>query len=156
ALRTSYLTFPWPRYYEHPGSVATLSIDRQLAQERIVLYGLIPNPEDLTLAEIDSIIHNHQTGPVDSIASYRRAVRLSWVPWPFRKLLWWGALNVFVPMRCQNFGTFGITSLGAHGAGITHLVPLLTSTIHYGLFDPSGAVDMRLSFDHRVLDGATA
>ena len=83
-------------------------------------------------------------------------VRLSRVPWPFRRLLWWAALNVLGPVRCQNFGTFGITSLGALGAGITHLVPLLTSQIHYGLFDEAGGVEMRLSFDHRVLDGATA
>jgi hypothetical protein len=33
---------------------------------------------------------------------------------------------------------------------------LLTSTIHYGLFDEGGHIDMRMAFDHRVLDGATA
>src|SRR5437763_14723893 len=27
ALRTSYLTFPWPRFYEHPVNIATLNID---------------------------------------------------------------------------------------------------------------------------------
>jgi pyruvate/2-oxoglutarate dehydrogenase complex dihydrolipoamide acyltransferase (E2) component len=48
------------------------------------------------------------------------------------------------------------TSLGSQGAGILKIVPLLTTTIHYGMFDPSGAVDMRVSFDHRVLDGTTA
>jgi hypothetical protein len=155
-LRTSYLKFPWPRFYEHPMSIATINIDRQLAQERVVLYAHIPTPENLTLAEIDSIIHRHQQEPVDCIASYRRAVQMSWVPWPFRKLVWWGALNVFGSLRCQNFGTFGITSLGSQGAGILKIVPLLTTTIHYGMFDPSGAVDMRVSFDHRVLDGTTA
>jgi hypothetical protein len=36
------------------------------------------------------------------------------------------------------------------------LVPLLTSTIHYGMFDASGTLPMWMSFDHRVLDGATA
>src|SRR5690348_8549223 len=33
ALRTSYLTFPWARFYEHPTNIATLNIDRQLANE---------------------------------------------------------------------------------------------------------------------------
>src|ERR1700735_3634445 len=36
-LRTSYLKFPWPRYYEHAVNIATLNLDRQLADERVVL-----------------------------------------------------------------------------------------------------------------------
>ncbi len=35
------------------------------------------------------------------------------------------------------------------------LIPLLTSTLHYGLFDERGRLEMRLSWDHRVMDGAT-
>lgn len=155
-LRTSYLTFPWPRFYEHSYNIATLNIDRQLDDERIVMYVHISRPEDRTLQELDEIIRFHQEEPVENILSYRRAVRMSWVPWPFRRLLWWVALNVFGRIRCHNFGTFGITSVGSLGAGILHLVLLLTSQLHYGLFDSTGKVEMRLSFDHRVLDAAAA
>jgi hypothetical protein len=155
-LRTSYLTFPWPRFYEHPVNIATLNIDRQVADERIVLYAHITSPETRTLRDLDAIIRDHQEEPAGSIPSYRRAVRLSRVPWPFRRLLWWAALNVRGEVRCRYFGTFGVTSLGSEGAGITHLVPLLTSQLHYGMFDPAGGLEMRLSFDHRVLDGVTA
>jgi hypothetical protein len=38
---------------------------------------------------------------------------------------------------------------------LLHLTPILTSTLHYGLFDDSGRLDVRLSWDHRVMDGAT-
>lgn len=155
-LRTSYLTFPWPRFYEHSANIATVNVDRHVADERIVLYAPITSPENRTLRDIDAIIHEHQQQPVNSIASYRRAVRLSRVPWPFRRLLWWAGLNVLGSVRCRFFGTFGITSLGSQGAGITRLVSLLTAQLHYGLFEPTGALEMRLSFDHRVLDGATA
>ena len=155
-LRTSYLTFPWPRFYENIANIATLNIDRQLANERVVLYALITSPEERTLGDLDALIHYHQHEPVENIPSYRRAVRLSHVPWPFRRLLWWAALTVFGPVRCRYFGTFGITSVGSQGAGITHLVPLLTSQLHYGMIDSAGGLDMRLSFDHRVLDGVTA
>jgi hypothetical protein len=31
---------------------------------------------------------------------------------------------------------------------------LLTSTLHYGMLDPDGEILMRVTFDHRVLDGA--
>ena len=71
-------------------------------------------------------------------------------------MLWWGALNVFGPTRCHHFGTFSITSVGAQGSGILHLPTLLTSTVHYGMLDPASGLEMRLSFDHRVLDGALA
>ncbi len=154
-LRTSYLTFPWPRLYEHAVNIAILNVDRQLVGERVILYTHVPSPESLTLQEVDAVINVHRYDPVDSIPSYRNASRLSRVPWPFRRLLWWAALNVFGSIRCAHFGTFGVSSLGALGAGITRLTPLLTSQLHYGMFDTAGGVEMRLSFDHRVLDGAT-
>ncbi len=155
-LRTSYMTFPWPRFYEHPWNIATLNVDRQLATERVVLYVHVVRPEERTLYEIDALIRDHQEQPVDSLASYRAAVRLSRLPWPLRQVIWWGGLNVFGAMRCHNFGTFGLSSLGALGASLLHMVPLLTSTLHYGMFDSTGRLDVRLSFDHRVFDGATA
>jgi hypothetical protein len=81
---------------------------------------------------------------------------MSMVPWPIRQWVWWGALNVFGRRRCHNFGTFGITTIASTGASILKIIPLLTATLHYGLFDAGGNIDMRMSFDHRVLDGMTA
>jgi hypothetical protein len=89
---------------------------------------------------------------VAALTGYRNAARLSRVPWPLRRALWWAGLNVLGRLRCHHFGTFGVTSVGALGAGLLHIVPLLTSTLHYGMFDASGVVAMRLSFDHRVLE----
>jgi len=155
-LRTSYLTFPWPRMYEHAVNIATLNIDRQLAEERVVLYAHIESPESLPLRDLDAIIREYQEKPVEDIPSYRRAVGLSRVPWPFRRFAWWAVLSIMGPIRCRHFGTFAITSLGALGAGITHLLPLITTQLHYGMIDRAGGLEMRLSFDHRVLDGATA
>ena len=77
------------------------------------------------------------------------------VPWPLRTGLV-VRLNLFVRRRVHNFGTFGISSTAAHGAGIMKLVPMLTATLHYSLFDESNNLQMRLSFDHRVIDGAVA
>lgn len=80
ALRPSYLTFPWPRLSEEAVNNATLNIDRQVADERVVLYAHIPSPESRTLQDLGAIIHPHQYGPVDSIPSYHRAAPLSHVP----------------------------------------------------------------------------
>jgi pyruvate/2-oxoglutarate dehydrogenase complex dihydrolipoamide acyltransferase (E2) component len=31
----------------------------------------------------------------------------------------------------------------------------LTTTLNYGQFEPDGTLDVRLTYDHRVLDGST-
>lgn len=154
ALRTSYLKFPWGRFYEHPINVATLNVDRELAHERVILQVHINSPETRTLRDLDALIREYQQQPVESISAYRTAERMSRVPWPLRQWLWWGGLNVFGPTRSRHFGTFSITSVGAHGSGILQLGTLLTATLHYGMLDPRGKLHMRITFDHRVLDGA--
>jgi hypothetical protein len=154
-LRRSYLKFPWPRLYEHPHTVATLNVERRLPGEDIVLYCLIRSPENRSVAAIDALVRHHKEAPVQTLRSYQRSVALSRIPWPMRHWFWWGSLNVFGRRRCHNFGTFGISSVAAQGAGLLHLIPVLTSTLHYGLFDAAHCLDVRLSWDHRVMDGGT-
>jgi pyruvate/2-oxoglutarate dehydrogenase complex dihydrolipoamide acyltransferase (E2) component len=155
-LRRSYMTFPWPRFYEHPSSTVTLNVERQFAGEDILVQCLIRRPDNRSLAELDAIVRHYQEEPVENLRWYRRAMAMSKLPWPLRPLLWWGALNVFGRRRCHNFGTFGLTSVGAFGAGIIFPMQLVTSILHYGMFDKAGNLDVRLSFDHRVFDGGPA
>jgi hypothetical protein len=153
-LRRSYMKCPWPRLYEHPHNIATLNIDRQYQGENVVLYCLIRSPENRSLAEMDAIVRQHKDEPVENLRSFQRSVGVSRIPWPLRQFFWWGSLNVFGRRRCHNFGTFGISSIASLGAGLFHLIPLLTSTLHYGLFDEQGRLEVRVSWDHRVMDGA--
>jgi hypothetical protein len=155
-VRQAYMKFPWPHLYEHPHHVVALNIERQLGEENIVLFCLIRAPENRSIAEMDAIVRHHKEAPLDTLRSFQRMRALGRVPWPWRRWFWWSALNVFGGQRCHHFGTFGITSIAAQGAGLLRLIPLLTSTLHYSLFDERGRLDMRLSFDHRVMDGATA
>jgi hypothetical protein len=155
-LRRAYMTFPRARLYEHPTNIVTMNLERVANGENVVLQIQIRSPEVRTLEELDAIISHCKEEPVESIKSYQRARKLSLTPWPLRHLIWWGGLNMFGRRRAHNFGTFGVTSVGAQGAGVLYLSPILTSTIHYGLFDETGHIDMRMSFDHRVLDGARA
>ena len=155
-LRRSYLPFPRPRLYEHPSSTAAINVERQLADEAVVTQCLIRRPDNRSLTELDGIVRSFQDEPLDRLRWYRRAVAMSRVPWPIRPLLWWGALNVCGRRRCHNFGTFGLSSVAAQGAGLLQLIPLPTSTVHYGLFTEAGDLDVRLTWDHRVMDGAVA
>ena len=36
-----------------------------------------------------------------------------------------------------------------------HLLSPLTTTLNYGAFGEDGSLDVRLTYDHRVVDGAT-
>jgi hypothetical protein len=155
-LRRCYMGFPWPRFYENPKNIATLNIRRRVDDEEVVLHAHIRSPENRNLAEIDTIVRYFMDTPVDQIDSYCRVRRVSYLPGPLRRFLMWATLNVFGRRRCHNFGTFGLTSVAGQGAGILNLVPLLTSTLHYGLLNEKGCLDVRLAFDHRVLDGALA
>jgi hypothetical protein len=154
-LRRSYMGFPWGRLYEHPSSTAAINIARQLPGEGIVLQCLVRRPENRSLAELDEIVRSYQEVPVEQLRWYHRVMTTSHLPWPIRLFVWWATLNVFGRLRCHNFGTFGLSSVAAEGAGILHLVPLLTS-LHYGLFDAADNLDLRLTWDHRVMDGASA
>jgi hypothetical protein len=154
-LRQSYLKFPRPRIYEHPHTVVALNVERRLPAEDVVLFCLIRGPENRTLEEMDAKVRHHQEAPVQTLRTYRRTVGMSRIPWPARRWFWWAALNVSGRRRCHNFGTFSVSSVGSHGAGLATLVPILTSAVHYGMFDPQGRLDVRITWDHRVMDGAT-
>ena len=155
-LRRAYMSFPWPRFFENPKTIATVNIGRRVGTENVVLHAHIRSPENRTLAQIDAIVHSFMETPVEQIDSYRRVTRVSHLPGSLRRLLMWATLNLFGRRRCHNFGTFGLTSVAGQGAGLLNLVPLLTTTLHHGLFDETGGLEMRLAFDHRVLDGALA
>lgn len=154
-LRRAYMRFPRPHLYEHPHTIATVNIERETELERIVLYCLIRSPENRSISEIEAIIRHHRDTPLEQLRSYKRAVAVSNIPWPLRHLFWWSSLNMSGRRRAHNYGTFGLSSVGAQGAGLLKLIPILTSTVHYGMFDEDSKVDVRLSWDHRVMDGAT-
>lgn len=155
-LRRSYMTFPWARFYEHPLSIASVNVARRVGDEDIVLQALVRSPESCSLGEIDAIVRHHKETPVEELDCYVRARRLSMVPFPFRRLILWAGLNAIGRQRSQNFGTFGVSSVAEHGAGLLNIPLMGTSLIHYGLFDDEGRLDVRLAFDHRVLDAMPA
>jgi len=156
ALRRNYMTIPWPRFYEHPHNVATLNVERKVGGENVVLYCSLRSPENRSLAELDEIIRHHKEDPIETVRSYQRSMRLARCPSLIRRLVWWTTLGMLGKVRCHNFGTFGISTVASQGAGLVQLLPLLTSTIFYSLFDKEGGLEMRLAWDHRVFDGADA
>jgi hypothetical protein len=155
SLRRSFVSFPWAHLYEHAQPVAGIAIERECHGENAVCFTRLRHPHLRSLVDLDAHLRHAKESPVESVREYRVALRLARLPWPLRRFLVW--LCVASP-RLREFymGTFGLTSPASEGAGMLHLITPLTATLHYSLLRADGSLDMRLTFDHRVLDGADA
>jgi hypothetical protein len=154
-LRRAYLSFPWPRLYEHPVNVAMLAVERDFRDERAVFFAHVQEPEKRALPEIDAKLRRYKEAPLESVGTFRRLMLVGSLPRPLRRLLWWYGLSASGRMRVRFFGTFGVTTYGGLGASSLHPRGVLTTTLNYGPIDPDGGVDVRIVYDHRVLDGRT-
>lgn len=154
-LRRAYMAFPRPRLYEHPINVASVAIERKLGDEDAVLFAHIRQPEALSLAEIDYRLRRFKEQPLESFGDFRRILLMYRFPRPMRRMLWWLALNLWGRKRAAFMGTSGITVYAGLGAASLHPLSLLTTTLNYGVIESDGSVDVRITYDHRVMDGAT-
>jgi hypothetical protein len=112
-------------------------------------------PEGKPLDRLDADLRFAQTAPLTALSSYRMALRISRLWQPLRRLAWWAGLNISGRNRAKRFGTFGISTYGSLGVDSLHPLSPLTTLLNYGPLNPGGALDVRLVYDHRVLDGVT-
>lgn len=155
-LRRSYMPLLWPHLYEHPINVGNFSLERQYRGEPGVFFTQVPQPELLSLAELDAHVRRHKLVPIEEVPSYRRALLLSRLPLPLRRLVWWLGLFADGSYRAHFFGTFAVSVVASHGSAGLHILSPLTTTLNYGTFEPDGSIDVRIAYDHRVFDGAPA
>ena len=154
-LRRSYLGFPWPRLYEHPHSIASVAVERQYLGENAVFFGHLRRPEDKPLPKLETYLRRYKEAPLDSIGMFRGALLVGRLIRPLRRLLWWIGLNSTGRMRAHWMGTFGVTVYSGLGAESLHPLSPATTSLNYGPIDADGNVNVRLIYDHRVMDGAT-
>ena len=152
-LRRSYVTIPWPHFYEDRESIAAIGIERELEGELVVLGILLKRPEVTPLHALNDQVRHAQMAPVREVKAFDRALRLGALPRPLRRLLMWLGLNLG-PYRSRYLGTFAVTIFASLGAQSHHALSPFTTLLTYGVFDETGLVDVRLTFDHRVVDGA--
>ena len=155
-LRRAYIPWPWPHFYEHPWSIASVAVERPWADEDAVFFAHVRNPHEQTLTAIDNHLTRCKNEPIESIALFRRILQTSRLPWPLRRLLWWYGLNTSGRRRAQYMGTFGVSVTAALGASSLDLLTPVTTALNYGVAAGDGSMDVRLTYDHRVLDGGTA
>lgn len=155
-LRQAYFDYPWPHLYEHPESVASFTVERRFGNEDAVFFGCRRAPERYPITDLDAYLRHCKEAPLEEVSSFQRTLRLGRLPLPLRRPAWWLGLNLSGSTRARFFGTFAVTTTASSGAGMVQIRTPLTSSLHYGLLDDAGRLDVRLTFDHRVLDGAAA
>jgi len=153
-LRRVYLKYPCPHLYEYPASIAAVAIERRCGDENTVLGCMIMDPANMPLREISGKIIHAASSPIEQVGEFRRALRNAALPLPIRRSLWWIMFN-FGRQRSRYVGTFAVSAVASLGTELIHPRSAWTAFLTYGAFATDGSIDVRLIFDHRVLDGGT-
>jgi hypothetical protein len=152
-LRTLYVKWPWPAFYELPRSVAMVAIARVEDGQDCVLPQKVTAPDEMPLAEVDALIRHAKNAPIEQVPAFRKMLRATAMPLPLRRLLWAIGLN-FGRQRANYFGSFGITSVAAYGAGELHALSPGPFVLSYGVEKPDQSIEVVVRWDHRITDAA--
>jgi hypothetical protein len=152
-LRTLYAKWPWPSFYELPRSIAMVAIARVEDGQDCVLPQKVPAPDALALTEVDAQIRQAKDAPIDEVPAFRKILRVTRLPLPLRRLMWLVGLN-FGRQRANWFGSFGVTSVAAYGAGELHALSPGPFILSYGVVAPDQSIDVVIRWDHRITDAA--
>jgi len=152
-LRTLYVKWPMPAFYELPRSVAMVAIARVEEGQDCVLPQKVSAPDEMSLAEVDAMIRHARDAPIEQVPAFRKILRTTALPLPLRRLCWAIGLN-FGRQRANWFGSFGVTSVAAYGAGQLHALSPGPFILSYGVEKPDQTIDVVLRWDHRITDAA--
>src|SRR5437867_1480680 len=139
-LRRAWISWPYPRLYEHPHCVCAMVVEREWEGEKVILKGLIRTPEHTPLDQISKILRRFQEADVWSVSSFRSSLRFGAVPRWLQDLLMWHKLDVSGKHRAKYIGTFGFSNYGMLGAESLHPVGPTTTVMTLSPIKPDGDV----------------
>ena len=154
-LRTFYLRWPWPHFYEVPESTPVVAITRDDIEKDAIVFLKIGRADTLSLIHVELLVRHGKTAPLDDIPSVRKLLRIARWPLPFRRLAWTLAMNIG-RQRANHFGTFGITSIASLGSELVVVRAPGPSTISYGIVRADNTMELSMHWDHRIYDGILA
>jgi hypothetical protein len=152
-LRTLYVKWPLPGFYELPRSVAMVAIARTEDGEDCVLPQRVTAPDEIPLAQVDALIRQAKEAPISEVPAFRKMLRVTRLALPLRRILWAIGLNLG-RQRANFFGSYGVTSVAAYGPGELHALSPGPFVLSYGVVGPDQNLDVVLRWDHRVTDAA--
>jgi hypothetical protein len=154
-LRTFYMKYPWPHFYEVPRSVAMAAIVRDSFDKDVPILLKIGSADEMPLSTVDAVLQSGKSAPLNEVPALERVMRITKLPMPLRRAFWAFGLHV-ARQRANNFGTFAITSLATTGSETVVLNSPGPSMMTYGLVKPDNTMEILLHWDHRIYDGVLA
>lgn len=152
-LRTAYMPYVRPHLYRYNENAAIVVIERILGDENVVFPFRIRNPGWVPVFRLSEVLREAKCAPIDTITDFVRILRISALPWPFRQMAWWIGHNSG-RLRGNYFGTFVVSSLAFSGAEMLHVISPGITLLSYGIVKDDGVVDVSVTWDHRIGDGA--
>lgn len=151
-LRQTWHRWPWAHLYQHPHSVGTITIQREVKGQRWLFWGKVPSPETMALPDIQAMIDEFTNGSPRDL--FRHEQKLARLPTLLRRMIWAWNLHVAKRNRPQRLGTFFLSTLAGRGVEIQVPPSIHTGCLTYGPLDDDGVCRVTLAYDHRVMDGA--
>ncbi len=105
------------------------------------------------LTEVDAQIRHARDAPLGEVPAFRKILRVTSLSLPLRRLFWVVGLN-FGRQRANWFGSFGVTSVAAYGAGELHALSPGPFILSYGVVEQEQTIDVVIRWDHRITDAA--
>jgi len=150
-LRTFYLKWPWPHFYELPKTIAMAAIVRDDFDADAPIILKIGAADECSLMDLEAIIQRGKSGSLDELPHLKRTLRVIRLPLPLRRLLVTLCLNIGRG-RANYFGTFAITSVASHGVETVVLRSPGPACMTYGLIRPDHKMELLFHWDHRIYD----
>ncbi|GGT22209.1 2-oxo acid dehydrogenase subunit E2 [Streptomyces chromofuscus] len=155
-----------PKIVRFDGVTAKVALDRKVEGERTVLSALVPGLETANLREIQERIDRYRGDQAADLPEFKGVRMLGRLPVALGRAAFAAALRA--PQRRPGvFGTVSVSSLGHrtvdgfHSAGGTAVTLTMgrvvdRAVVRDGVVVPAPMMRLGLTFDHRVIDGATA
>lgn len=155
SLRTFYLKWPWPHFYEAPRSVVMAVVIRDSFDRDVPVMLKLGVADEQSLMQLDGYLKLGKSGPLTAVPSIERQLRVNRLPLPLRRLVWAIALNSG-RQRANHFGTVSITSIASLGVETVVAQAPGPILISYGKLSSDNSMEVLLHWDHHVFDGIVA
>jgi hypothetical protein len=153
-LRRVYIKLPWPHFFEYAESTVVVGHERRIGDDIGVLPLRFYKPDSIPLGQLSEHIRRAAAAPVEESRLHRKLIAIARLPLLIRRLIWGLCLNI--PGLRRALGTVGVSSAARWETDLGTSRTPLPCLLSYGPADPHGNVNVRLSFDHRIFDGALA
>jgi hypothetical protein len=153
-LRRVYLRLPWPHLYEYAESTVCVMHEQPIMGD----LGLLPlrfrKPDAIPIGQLSEMIRRAAATLPEEVRFHRKLIFFARLPLLVRRPLLAVCLNV--PKLRAEMGTYGVSSAARWRTDLGTSRTPQPCLLSYGPADANGDVIVRLTFDHRVFDGALA